>query len=225
MALDYNSLAAPATTTTPKSEMSKPGEQAERKPLEKKVKGSVKVREKNPIQKMAGSFFEEDLSNVKTYVVQDVIIPLIKDAIADTFIGALEMLLYGSSSGRIRGRRNRNGNGQQQGQASYVAYNRFSDGSSGSGLRSRNRTSSQDAYDYNSLIFDNRGDAEAVLADLRAALEQYHQATVADLYDLVGQTGAFTDQKFGWKNLDEAHVKRVRDGYLIVLPRALSLVN
>jgi len=221
MALDYSSLAAPATTQ--KGELEKPGEKSERKPLTKRVTGGVKVKEKSPLQKVAGGFFEEDLANVKDYVVKDVVVPLIKDAIADAFIGAIEMLLYGSSTGR-HGRRGRNGYrpGQVQ-QAGYTAYNQFSNGAS-TARPSRTRTTQQQAYDYTELIFNDRGDAEGVLADLRLALQQYGVATVADLYDLVGQTGAFTDQKYGWKNLDEAHVKRVREGYLIVLPRALSIV-
>lgn len=225
MALDYSSLANPAKPQTSEADTAKPGEQKDRKPLERKVKGKVKVREKGPIQKMAGSFFEEDLANVKTYVIQDVVIPLIKDAIADSFIGALEMLLYGTTGGG-RNRRRTRAASQNPDKLSYTAYNRFSDGSSVTRTSSRTRTSSADAYDYESLIFETRGDAEAALIGLRETLDQYNVATVADLYDLAGLTAPFTDQKFGWKNLDEAHVKRAPGGgWIIVLPKARSIVQ
>lgn len=207
MALDYNSL-------TKKPEDSKE-EQKERQHLQKRISGEVKVREKNPLKKIAGVVFEEDLKNVKTYVLRDVVIPLIKDAIADSFIGALEMLLYGSSNGRRR----RNVIGQDKDKPSYTAYNRYSDGTST--YRGRRRSSgSGETYDYNEIIMADKGDAEAVLDDLRNAIVEYKVATVADLYDLVGKTGEFTDNKYGWTNLEDAYVRRVREGYLLELPKA-----
>jgi len=46
--------------------------------------------------------------------------------------------------------------------------------------------------------------------------------SVADLYELVGIQGSYTDNKYGWtKNIRNASVVRVRDGYLLKLPKAL----
>ena len=45
--------------------------------------------------------------------------------------------------------------------------------------------------------------------------------SVADLYDLVGISGNYTDNKYGWTNLRNSDVQRVRDGYLLKLPKAL----
>jgi hypothetical protein len=47
--------------------------------------------------------------------------------------------------------------------------------------------------------------------------------SVADFYDLVGVDGTYTDNKYGWTNIRNAYVNRVRDGYVIKLPRAISL--
>ena len=41
--------------------------------------------------------------------------------------------------------------------------------------------------------------------------------------DLVGVTGNYTDNKYGWTNIRNAEVVRVRDGYRIKLPRALPI--
>ena len=54
-------------------------------------------------------------------------------------------------------------------------------------------------------------------------LEKYGMVSVADLYDLVGVTGNYTDNKYGWTNLSNAEIVRVRDGYQIKLPRARVL--
>lgn len=47
--------------------------------------------------------------------------------------------------------------------------------------------------------------------------------SVADLYDLVGINGNYTDNKYGWFNIRTASVVRVRDGYMIKLPKAVPL--
>ena len=54
-------------------------------------------------------------------------------------------------------------------------------------------------------------------------IETYGLVSVADFYDLVGVTGDYTDNKYGWTDLRNANVIRVRDGYMIKLPRALLL--
>ena len=46
---------------------------------------------------------------------------------------------------------------------------------------------------------------------------------IADLYDLVGMDSNYTDNRYGWTNLRSAQVVRVRDGYLLKLPKALPL--
>ena len=51
-------------------------------------------------------------------------------------------------------------------------------------------------------------------------LETYDIVSVADLYDLVGKTCNYTDNKYGWTNLRNAEPVRVRDGWLLKLPKA-----
>ena len=54
-------------------------------------------------------------------------------------------------------------------------------------------------------------------------MEEYGIVRVADLYDLVGITGDYTDNKYGWTNIRSAEVVRVRDGYKIKMPRAMPI--
>ena len=51
-------------------------------------------------------------------------------------------------------------------------------------------------------------------------LETYGVVSVADMYDLVGITCNYTDNKYGWTNLRNAEPVRVRDGYMLKLPKA-----
>lgn len=68
------------------------------------------------------------------------------------------------------------------------------------------------------IVLASRSDAEEVLTQLRDLLYDYGVVTVSDLYDLVGITSKFTDNKYGWTNLKTAVIKGVRTGYLLDLP-------
>ena len=69
----------------------------ESKKLEKVVNGSVKVRKKSHLKE---ALISEDASNIKSYIVIDVLIPAIKKAISDIVKNGIEMLLYGDSGRR-----------------------------------------------------------------------------------------------------------------------------
>lgn len=79
------------------------------------------------------------------------------------------------------------------------------------------------AHDFDEIVLETRGDAEIVIEKLRDTLAQYDVVTVADLYDLVGITGSFTDNKWGWYNLRDARVSPVRGGYLLDLPGTTAI--
>ena len=68
------------------------------------------------------------------------------------------------------------------------------------------------------IVLASRSDAEEVLTQLCALLNDYGVVTVSDLYDLVGITSKFTDDKYGWTDLKTAVIKGVRTGYLLDLP-------
>lgn len=71
------------------------------------------------------------------------------------------------------------------------------------------------------LIYETLVDAEDVLNGMSEIIDKYGFATVADLYDISGLPGAYyTDSIIGWKgSIKESIIKRVRDGYVIDLPK------
>ena len=54
-------------------------------------------------------------------------------------------------------------------------------------------------------------------------LETYGIVSVADLYELVGIIGNYTDNKYGWTNLRNAEPIRVNGGYLLKLPKVCPI--
>lgn len=183
----------------------------ERKKLDKIVTGTVKTKKKSELNKLTDIFISEDVKNVKSYVLLDVLVPAIKKAISDIVTNGIDMILYGES-----GRRTKSSNGS----SSYVSYRDYSRKDD---RRYDNTVRSRSAYDFGSVILETRGEAEDVLDRMTEIIESYEFVSVADLFDLLGQDCSYTDQKYGWTNLRDASVDRTRDGYLLKLPKVTPL--
>lgn len=183
-------------------------EEGERKKLDTVVNTPVKTKKKNEARKILDLFVAEEKEDIKTYMFLDVLIPAIKKLIWDIFAGGLEMTLFG---GR--------GSSQRSSTASKVSYTKYYDRERSPQREARPRL----GYDYDEVILSNRGEAEEVLSRLDECISAYGIASVADFYDLVGITGNFTDNKYGWSDLRNASVVRVRDGYVIKFPKALPI--
>lgn len=185
-------------------------QKSEGKRAEKVIKGKAKVK-KNEVRKLTDVFISEDVSNVKSYILMDVIVPAVKKAIYDLVVGTLDMSLYGGRGG--------SGKRPTADKVSYRDYNSVSRRDD----RSYNTNRTASGYSYDDIIVDTRGEAESVLARMDEIMEEYESVSVADLYDLVGVTGQYTDNNYGWTNIRNAEVVRVRDGYKIKMPRAIPL--
>ena len=193
----------------PNSHKSKELTPVPEKKVEKIVKGTVKSKKKNGIDKLKDNFISEDAANIKTYVVMDVLIPAVKKAICDIVKNGVDMILYGES-----GRSNRR-------PSEYVSYDRrYLDRGD---PRFYKADRARIGYSYDDIILETRGEAEDVLARMDELIEIYGMVSVADLYDLVGITGNYTDNKYGWTNIRNAEPIHVRDGYMLRLPKVTSL--
>lgn len=184
-------------------------ERKERKPIEKVTKGKVKVKKKSELHKFASSFVSEDVSKVKSYVIGDVLIPAIKKAISDIITNGIDMILYGETG------RSRRSSSSRVSYSNYYDDRRDDRRSDSSSLRSR--------YDVDDVLFETRDEAKDVLERMDELIDTYGVASIADFYDLAGVTGNYTDNKYGWTNLSAADVVRVRDGFMIKLPRVRPL--
>jgi len=180
------------------------------KKVEKIIAGTVKSKKKNEIQKFADVFISEDVTNVKSYILLDVLVPAIKKAISDIVTNGIDMILYGGS--------NRT---KSNSAASKVSYRNYYE--RGNDRRDYNSSRTKTGYSYDDIILDNRGEAEDVLSRMDELISTYGIVSVADLYDLVGITGNYTDNKYGWTDIRSAQPIRVRDGYMLKLPKALPL--
>lgn len=182
------------------------------KKVERVVQSEVTRRKKPFSRRLVETFVGGDARGVWGYVAFDVLIPAAKDAIADAFTQGIEKMLFPDSSPRGRGRR-------RPGDGSYVSYNRYSDRGHRDEPRHLSRRS-RAAHDFDEIILATRVEAEEVIDQLFELVSKYDVASVSDLYNLVGVTGNFTDEKWGWTDIRGAGVTRLRNGeYLLDLPR------
>ena len=186
-------------------------EQQKSKEPEKRVEKAVakgKVVNKKP--SVLNKFISDEARNVKSYVLGEVLIPAIKKAISDVVVNGIDMILYGETRGTSR-----------RSSVDKVSYSRYSDRDYRSTRNERQAVTTP--YSYTDVKLDTRGEAEEVIDRMYELMDTYGLVRVADLNDLVGVTGNYTDNKYGWTNIRNAEVVRVRDGYEIRMPRAIPI--
>lgn len=74
-------------------------------------------------------------------------------------------------------------------------------------------------HEFDEITLATRVEADEVLTRLRQLIDRYEEASVADLYKMLGVNPEYTDDKWGWDDLDTARVSRSRGGYTLDLPR------
>ena len=198
----------------PNSHKAKKEQQQEKPPkeIQKVVTGNVKSKEQPMAKKMAKSFLADDLSNVKSYIILDVLIPTIKEAVSQIIKNGSDMLIFGDVK-PLGGKR--------------AGYNYNGISSSKSMVKNPHKTANRRAmHDFREVTFETRSDAMEVLSQLNELIENYGSATVEDFYIFIGEgkTAKYTDRKWGWTNLEGRNIERVLGGgYMIDLPPAEAL--
>ena len=187
---------------------SKEEEQQTEKKVEAVVKSKVQGKKKSELRKFKDVFISEDIANVKDYVIFDVMIPALRDAVVDTLVNAVYMIFTGES---------KKSKDSSPSAAQRVRYSRMYDQGN-----DRSRDAKRTPYDYDEIIFDTKMDAESVLQRMDELIELYGLVSVGDFYELAGyKDGTYLDNKYGWvgNDLRSATVIRTRIGWQIKLPR------
>lgn len=194
-----------ASEFPPNSETSKKQSEKNLTPV-----ATVAHRRKKSLRKQfSETFVAGDAKTALRYSLFEVLLPAARDMVLDTFQQGLEKLIMGD--GR-RGGATR----PQAGPLGNVQYNRYS--SRATGPQRAISRQARARHDFDEIILDDRSEAEEVIDRLFNVVSQYDQATVADLYELVGLASNHTDHKWGWTDLSGAGVTRIRGGYLVDLP-------
>lgn len=188
------------------------------KKIEPVVTGSV-VRRKAPAGKrLASMIVGGDLRTVWEYVIMDVLVPAAKDMIVDATTQGFEKMIFGDT-GRRRSLTPRTPSVSNTG---YISYNRFAPSSVTPARTDERRSMSRrprGEFDFDDILLATKIEADVVVDRLFDIINQYEQASVRDLYEILGLPSNYTDDKWGWTDIRGISVKSTRAGYLLDLPR------
>lgn len=185
------------------------------------VKSNVKKRDKSISEKFTSVFVSEDAGDVKSYLIFDILIPALKDTVADMIKSGIDAVLYGTDHPR-NVKRDRTGTPR----VSYQKYYESPSSRRGYSPEKTRRSGRYDRkanHDFRDVIFNDKRDAIAVLDGLVEMTAEYDYATVMDFNQLAGQDSNFTDNDFGWDDLRDARVLHVRGGYILDLPTPVAI--
>lgn len=186
------------------------------KQIVKVVTGEVIQKEPGIGRKFKSVFFGGDLKTSMGYVYADILLPAARNAIFDAFLGALGGVLWGEARRR-----------RPPEPRTITQYNNpINRANNVTSLVERRpylpdqppRYTRSDKLDLDDIILSRKEDAEIVVERLIDVVNQFHVATVSDLYDLLGLRAPFTGNSYGWRNLSRIDIRQDRNGYRIDLP-------
>lgn len=164
--------------------------------------------------RLKGALVAETGRALLDYIVYDVIVPNLKDAVAAT----VNRALFGDGRGYTVG--SRGGNTHR---TDYTAYSRGRSNGSSRDPRRELSPRVKTQHNFDEVVFNDRAEADLVLERLMDLIDSYGVATVADFYDLAGISTDYTDNNWGWERLGSAAIRRTRAGYILDLPRPITI--
>lgn len=200
-----------ATDYSSKSEKKPGAATVDDKDLKQVVTAEVVEKKKSLGSKFKSLFFGGEIKSAGRYVVSDVVIPAMRDAVVDTFTMGIERVVYGEPRSRRRGMYS-GGN---------VSYNRPVNRGRSTMLPDqppRRQPSRVTRRESNDFLIASREEASLVLDTMIECISKYEVVSRADLLELLGHPMATVDRKWGWFSLEDANIRQTREGYLLELP-------
>lgn len=213
----------PSNSHRQKKEGVKP-EPTNEKHVEKIVTGPVITRKPSGMRRLRQSFIKGDATSVGEHVLWNVLVPAAQDIVAQMGSTFIDMMIYGENRNRFgQGILGMNRPQQTQGPTSKFNYAGISAGGgsqliTNTAAQQMQNVPNKERFVPHEVIVSSRAEAEAIVLAMDKLIERYTAVTVADLYRMIGRSIDYTDDKWGWKNLENADAKRVGQGVLLVLP-------
>lgn len=199
-----------------------------REKLEQVTVNPVIIKKKGLGRRIAAAFTGEDGKTVAEHVLWKVLIPAAKEMVYDAGQEALGRTLGIEirSARRPIGSGGINYSGIGSTLASKVSYQRpafMADPRQPEPRRAPMLQTTRGNVTIDDIVLTTRVEADEVINAMHHLLGRFQQVTFADVFDLVGVTGNYTDENFGWTNLDGARPHRTSDGYRLQLPTPIQL--
>lgn len=175
-----------------------------------------KKPKKRLARKFAQAFSTMSREDAEDYIIDNVIVPSIMNAIADILGDAVDYVFRG----RVGGRAGRSGNkGNTYGSTGTTDYGKFSQNPKNvervpGGMRG-----------IDNVTFESRAAAKDVLDELVTALDRYKKVSVYNFYEAASlqPPNGYMDYNYGWYDLSAAQIVSFRGDWYIQMPRIVEL--
>lgn len=192
------------------------------KKIEKLISGDAVRKKPSRTRRIREMFLSgEDPTDIRERLIYDIIVPGAKNILLDAITQGSELTLLGSTLSSRRSGGRRPGHVSEWVQTPYGTVSRGSSPRPGPSRDVANRTRANHTFD--DIVIPTRAEAEIVLDGLFDLLSKYEVASVADFYGMVDISSMHTDQKWGWTELRGSTIERVREGYVLNLPKPQPL--
>lgn len=199
----------------PKSEVLRTvAPQPERKPVQ--VSGTFTKTKKSFGRRLADAFIGKEVGNVGEYILFTATIPVLKRIICDIGRDLPQMILFGKTS-----------NTGYPTASNIYPYNRVT--VSPYQQPKTNMYGQPVQQQVNSVMFDDISSPDAsALETLREEMIEhirlYGKISIATVNEMIRAPISPTDNNWGWISLANSDIRQTRDGYILVMPKAISLV-
>jgi len=203
--------------------VSEPELRTDKKVKDIKPVANAKKAKKTTLQIFKDSFIADEIGDLREYIIKDLVVPMIKDAIVDGIGNSLSMILYGEKSDYRRGYGSRYYSDRSPSGIRRYDYSR---GYSYKESRAREEDERRyaKAQQWEPLECESRQEALDILEQMSDILEEYDSVSIADMYDLGGVSTRPEDNNYGWRSLTSAHIRETRHRtYIIDMPRPICL--
>lgn len=184
------------------------------------VEGTKEIQMRKPSvgKKLMKTFIQEDFEDIKEAIIYDYIIPGIKECIRSV----IDMALGGD--GRPSSR--------SSSRNSYDKYYRDRDRRDRRDSRRHERDRrDDDLIDFSDIVYDSRLQAEDIRNDLMRDIRQYESLSISNFWDILRENHyrvsdrwrRYTDNEFGWYDIGSCHIDRVHEGWVMRIPKPISL--
>lgn len=172
-----------------------------------------KVKPKSGLSKIFNALVTDDFDKIGRSLVDDILIPNIKNTVWGLGRSFLDMLIYGENRSDYN-----TGIGGNSASIYHGSYG------SQSGRPHNQFTQDGDWFIFTSSEIKSRGDAEAKLYQLGRILDDWKYVNVSNLYTLCDETPPYTYDGHGWRSLSGSSIGMAPGGqYYIKLPRPVVL--
>lgn len=189
----------------------------EPKKLERVTSAEAVRRKRGLGRQMRDTFIAGNPKIAIEYMMVEVVVPAIKETVAEALQSGIEKLIYGESHKPRRGSSptplGYTNVPRVNYQSQYGASPPRSNQTSMLSRRARGR------HDFDEIVIQSRQEANDVLDQMYDILSRHNSVTVADLYELTGIQASHMDYKWGWTDLRGSKASKLRSGgYLLDLP-------